>query len=92
MRDRGLRNKEAARTAFADCTGLPDTLDSYANMQGGNGYGIYGEWLEMPLGNALFQYEMAGWEISEDGKGIDVTLDEINAGLKFFITGAEEVE
>ena len=70
----------------------------------------------MPLGNALFRYEMAGWETTEDGKGIDVTLDEINVGaemyntsyvvhlvpveeavkgdarLKFFITGAEEVE
>ena len=106
--------EEVARTAFADCTGLPDTLDEYANSY--IGYGIYGEWLEMPLGNALFRYEMAGWETTEDGKGIDVTLDEINVGaemyntsyvvhlvpveeavkgdarLKFFITGAEEVE
>ena len=106
--------EEVARTAFADCTGLPDTLDEYANSF--NGYGIYGEWLEMPLGNAMFRYEMAGWETTEDGKGIDVTLDEIDVGaemyntsyvvhlvpveeavkgdarLKFFITGAEEVE
>jgi len=66
--------EEASRAAFPDFTGIPDTLDEYGPSKWTES-GVDEDTVRMPLGNSQEYYQMSEWSRTDDGNGIDVTID-----------------